>query len=478
MTRRRLLGGMAGVAAAAGGVAAGLWSLADEGAGVAVPGRRTASPVTSGRGSVVVVGGGLAGLTAAWTLREAGVEVTLVEAAPGLGGRVRTWRGDGWYAEAGGEFVDGRHADLRALLKEMGLGLEPVGGGTEDLEGVALLDGRHHPLDKVFHGPLGEALARVEGPLLEIGEGFADLADPAGHPRAAAVDARSAADLLDEVGLTGRARWLVEHELRGELSVEPGDASLLYWAQLATATAEDELEAHRIAGGGDRLVGRLAAALGDAVLLATPVSAVEVGPGGVRVRAGDRTLQADRVVLATPPVAAAAIRFEGRIPDALLDALRRLRLGDATKVLTVHAARWWRDGGYDGTTLTDTPLGDTWEIPGPGAGLIAFAGAAGAPQLAELGHDPAALSDAIGRLWLDVAVPDAIETRVVRWADERWVDGAYSAYAPGQVTSLWGVLRRPHGRVSVAGEHTARTAVGYMDGAVESGRRAAAEHLA
>jgi monoamine oxidase len=468
ITRRRVLGGLA---AAAGGTA-GWWAWRGG------TGSRAAPPTTratSGRGSVAVVGGGLAGLTAAWTLREAGVEVTLLEASPVLGGRVRTWRGEGWHAEAGGEFIDGRHRDLRELLAALDLPLEPVGADLEDLDGVVLLEDRRELLDEVLDGPLGTALDRVEDALLDLGGQLVDLADPAGHRQARQLDGRSAADLLDELGLRGQARWLAEHELRGEFAAEPEDISLLFLAQATTAAADDEVEGHRIAGGGDQLIGRLAAALGDAVRLGTPVTAVDVAAGGVRVRAGGRELLVDRLVLATSPDAADAVRFEGRVPTALLEALRRLRLGDAAKVLGVYPVRPWRAAGYDGTTLSDGGLGTTWEIPGPGRGLLAFAGASGAPRLAALGRDVDALRQAVGRLWPQVALPVPLETRTIRWADEPWVGGAYSAYAPGQVTALWDVVRRPHGRISVAGEHTARLAVGYMDGAVESGRRAAAE---
>jgi monoamine oxidase len=467
-----LLGGIGSVAL--GAAVAGRWSSRGDTDSRAA---RPASPATSGRGSVVVVGGGLAGLTAAWTLLEAGVEVTVLEAAPVLGGRVRTWRGEGWHAEAGGEFIDGRHRDLRELLAALDLSLEPVGAGTGDLDGVALLDGRRELLDEVLGGPLGAALVRVEDVLLHLGGGLVELTEPARHRNAREIDGRSAADLLDELGLRGQARWLVEHELRGEFAAEPDDISLLFLAQATTAAGDDEVEGHRIAGGGDRLIARLAAELGEAIRLATPVTAVDVGRGGVRVRAGERELLADRLVLATSPDAADAVRFEGRVPTTLIEALRHLRLGDAAKVLSVYPGRPWREAGYDGTSLTHGDLGTTWETPGPGRGLLAFAGASGAPRLAALGREVDALRHAVGRLWPQVALPDPLETRTVHWSDQPWVGGAYSAYAPGQVTAYWDVLRRPHGRISAAGEHTARLAVGYMDGAVESGRRAAAEAM-
>jgi monoamine oxidase len=106
---------------------------------------------------------------------------------------------------------------------------------------------------------------------------------------------------------------------------------------------------------------------------------------------------------------------------------------------------------------------------------MALAGGAGATELLALSQDITALHEQLRTVWPDAELPAPPTVQAVHWGAQPWAGGAFSAYGPGQVGRLWEILRRPHGRVHVAGEHTAAVAVGYMDGAVESGLRAAAE---
>jgi monoamine oxidase len=455
----------------------GLAAAAVPGLGLSGCGGGGGGRAGSAAGRVVVVGGGLGGLATAWQLQQEGVEVTVLEATPAVGGRVRTWRVGDIYAEAGGEFVDGRHRHLMDLLDQVGLELEPVGTGTEDLDGVLLHRGRRRALSEVFSGGLGAGLDRVEEALLEAADGFPRLDDPAAHIDARSIDGRSVADLLDGLGLDAATRWLAGRLVVNEATVEPEDLSLLFWAQQVAAAAEDDVEAYRIGGGNAALAERLADELGDAVLLGTPATEIQVDAQGVTVRSHDTAFSAERVVLAVPPTVVDRIRMQGRTPDVLLTALAELHLGDATKVLAAFDDRHWRDAGYDGDAITDLELGATWEGPTGSAGgpLMALAGGAGAIELLALSQDITALHEQLRAVWPDAELPAPPTVHAVHWGAQPWTGGAFSAYGPGQVGRLWETLRRPHGRVHVAGEHTAAVAVGYMDGAVQSGLRAAAE---
>jgi monoamine oxidase len=437
---------------------------------------------------VVVVGAGLAGLTAAVDLHDAGWDVTVLEARDRVGGRVFTLHepfSDHQYAEAGGESIDDNHTAIQALARRYDLPLA------------------HRPADKLVRAAVFDKGARSSlGALLEqngsattIGYlGFDQaLIDVAGdmdpeHPERAAhaveLDSRSLEDFLADQHLTDAAAFLVRTNYRGNYNAELSGVSLLFAAQQAVVDQnlpESGVETMRIAGGNQRLPQALAKALGQRVVLGAAVTRISQQSWGVRVSAGARSYGAAHLVLAVPPPPLRRITFDPALPAAVSDMVTHLRLGSALKVSRQYSSRFWIPEGLSGFTVTDLPFAVGWEATdsqpvtasGPGI-LTQFVTGDAAVAGAKLRDRKriASFGAQLDRVYPEGLASSTPRRSTMAWADEPFTGGGYAVFAPGQFAPFWPVLRAPHGRIWFAGEHT-ETLAGYMESAVRSGHRVA-----
>ncbi len=455
-------------------------------------------PVTglSAGARVVVVGGGLAGLTAALRLAQAGMRPRVYEAQRRLGGRAFTLRGHfPTHAELGGELVDSTHASMRGLVQELGLHLADRDAGlAADVERERyFIQGQVWSARQVLEmfRPVAE-LVRRDRALL----GGRAVSHAHHTPAAEALDALSLAAWLDRNGVRGPLRSLLEVALTAELGRDPDQQSALTFL-LAVAGDGDALsltggsdERWVVAEGSDAVPRALAERLGDAVQPGHALTALRPrGDGGVRCvfdRDGSAVeVDADRVVLALPfnqlrrceiavPLAAAKRRVIEELPYAT-----------HTKVFITTAGRPWRNDRSSGTSYHDGGVyQESWEPLRGGtvdvALMTAFSGGRLGVSLGE--SNP----EAQGRRFaeaLEAPFPGTAEAFTGRAARMHWParpfqEGSYACYGPGDWCSLGGDEAPAAGALHFAGEHTSRTAAGFMEGAVESGERAAREVIA
>jgi monoamine oxidase len=357
LTRRAFLASaLAGAAAATFGRRA--W-------GVSVSISPRPDPATPRR--VAIVGAGLAGLTAALDLSDAGWDVVVLEARPRVGGRVHTLYtpfSTGLHAEAGGESIDDNHDQIQALVARFGL-------RTERRPPDKLLDARVYYRRK--RSVLREFLGRRQGAVLldylRFSDALATLSQdidpehPERAPNADELDRRTLDDFIRSQHLVPEAEFLVRLQNRASYNAEPSHLSLLFVAQQTVVVADvpdSASETMRISGGNSRLPEAMARALGPRVRLNSPVTRVEHHPDGVRVFAGGRPVDAAYLVLAAPMHPLRRIIFEPALPASVAAVIEGLELGPAAKVIHQYSTRFWEAEGGSGFAVTDLPFAVAW----------------------------------------------------------------------------------------------------------------------
>jgi monoamine oxidase len=426
---------------------------------------------------VLIAGAGLAGLSAANDLARHGADVRVVDARPRAGGRVWTVRdAGGVHVEAGAEFIDAAHAEIRRLAAALHVPLVRVLRGGF---GSALRVGRR-TLVRGSQAEAWETLRHALGPLLKAYGRAGPSWDTAA---AAAIASRSVASVFDARRTSAGARAMLE-ALRGFYAAEPDDLSaLVLLDQAAAGETPGRAPMFRIRGGNDRLVDALARRLGGRLEPGRVVRSIRQHRRGIRATLEDargrrHEVAADYAIVTLPPPLVLACAFDPPLPAAQAAALAALPLGAATKVSMRFTRPWWRRRGRPRAFGTNLPCGAVWESAEDqrAAVLTCLGGASASARLARAARGPAALARELAFL----GSPEAgtLIGAPVSWEHDPWSRGAYAVFTPAFDPRDRRLLARAHGRVAFAGEHTSERWQGFMNGAVESGQRAAAEIFA
>jgi monoamine oxidase len=449
-------------------------------AAVGLSGPRLGRSVAGQKTQVVVIGAGLAGLTCTLRLQQRGIDVRVVEAQERVGGRCFTARGfpGGAIAEHGGEFIDTRHVHMRRLVAEMGLRLEDRFSVDDGATAYWLAGARRTPAE-VFAGAdvLENRVARI-------------AAEVDGDPAALrTLDERSLEDALAQIvpgGMTSLLGIATGLTIETEYGRAPRELSGAILLDEATSGANADERFH-VRGGNDRVVRALANRVGERrISRGRPVVAILSRSDGRQAVELDGAGQiiADAVVIAIPFPALRDVDLDRlAIPAWRRAAIAELGMGTNAKLL-LPLTRGAGEKRIAGDTVSDDPRGVTWDSTvaqgAQGQLLTVFSGGAtGAADPTTPAHAPApqdVVDAAAARLGL---VRPGLRERVAPgawrdvWTRDRWTKGSYAAFLPGQVTRFGGRLSRAHGGVIFAGEHTSPISQGYLDGAVESGERAA-----
>ncbi len=482
LTRRRFV---------AGTVATGAAAASSGAAGAA------ARPVRPKSTEIVVVGAGLAGLTAALRLHQAGRSVIVLEARDRVGGRCFS-RPLGPHASdvanMGATWVGPTQDRIQALMAELGVRKFPTYSKGQL---VWYEQGRRTPYTGLIP-PLSDpsAIAELVTSLAAIDNiaKSVPLDAPWHAPGAAVWDAMTAETWAEQKIAHPDARSAFALSVEGVLSVEPRDISFLYLLFYVHAAGSLErlvanagaggAQDFRVKGGTQGIAIKLARRLGSKVLLGQPVRRISQDRRRVTVAAEGATLGAKRVIVAIPPTLAGRIAYTPALP-ALRDQLtQRVPAGSLIKTIAVYDTPFWRHQGLNGQANSDQgPVKVTLDVsphngtPGVIAGFVD-------------GEDARVLSDLPARERRKLALrsyvryfgPEAGRPR--RFFDQVWDHEAYTGgcpvgvMPPGVMTEYGPALRAPVGRIHWAGTETATKWNGYMDGAVRSGERAAAEALA
>jgi len=429
--------------------------------------------------SVIVAGAGLAGLSAARELEARGAAVTVVEARHRVGGRVWTVRdvfAGRQHAEAGADIIEDEQEHVLALAKSLGLETARI---LRDSFGFYGPDGRGQR--RIHHGP--SAMARIGAFLGPVVRDFKLAEQRWDSPVAAAIGRRSVMSWLDEVRAP-RSLKAGARGLRGFFLADPEDLSLLpFVEQFAGSGAPGQSKLFRIAGGNDRLATAIVKRMRGAILLNTVVRRIVQREDRVTVTIEGlgkphTEIRAQYVVCALPASTARGVIFEPALADPQQQAIAHLRYGCATRLLLQFDRRFWRKRGRPNAFGTDADTGAVWEgneqQRGPYGILSFLAGGRASRALQDILHAQGerGVIERIG--WLG-RPSRLLASQTIVWDHDPLARGGYAYFDPGFKPQWRAWLARPAGRVVFAGEHTSIKYQGYMNGAVETGLRAAAE---
>jgi monoamine oxidase len=491
ITRRRLV---------AGALATGAAAALPEAAQAAKKRRRRTRK--SRKADYVVVGAGLAGLTAAREIARAGKSVIVLEARKRVGGRVVNHDlGGGKVSEAGGTFVGPTQDHVIGLAKDLGIGtFDTYNTGNNVYYST---DGRRvewsdtgptgtAPPDPAILADLAAVVAQLDDMALQV-----PVDAPWQAARAAEWDGQTLESWVAANSANPDFRKLVPMATRPIFGAEPRELSLLYVLFYIAASGDERNpgtfernfntrgggQQSRFTGGSGLLPERMAAELGRRIVLGAPVRRIEQVKGGVKVVADGTTVSAKRVIVAVPPTVAGDIDYRPGLGQLRDELTRRVPQGTLMKVAAVYPKPFWRERGFTGqglapdgfvaATFDDSPPeGD----PGVVFGFVGGDKARAFRRMPAAERRAAALAE-FARFWGEEAnqPEEYFETD---WTGEVWSRGCPVAlYGPGALLSYGRELRRPVGRIHWAGTETSTYWNGYMDGAVRSGERAAMEVL-
>lgn len=438
---------------------------------------------------VVVVGAGIAGLTAARRLKSAGTSVLVCEARDRVGGRMLNADvGGGEIVELGGQWIGPGQDRVAALARELGLETFPT---HDQGESVLELEGRTRRYSGTIPrlGPLvlaDIALARFR---LERLMRRVPVDGPWRSRDGADLDGQSLADWLERGMRTRQARTMLRVAGRTVWGAEPEDMSFLHALfYMRSAGGLDVLldveggaQQDRFVGGSALLASRIADGLDGRVRLATPVSAVATDGDGVRITTGDGHLHASRAIVAVPPPLRAGIDFgDSDLNRTQHRVAERVPLGRLVKCAAVYPQPFWREEGLSGESLSDVgPVGLTFDHSPPDARpgiLLGFVGGNEArrwPELEAGGRRRSVLACFERLFGPRAAKPELFLEQ--DWGAEPWSAGGPTfVMPPGAWSEVGSALRDPVGQVVFAGTETATRWAGFIDGAVRSGESAAA----
>lgn len=440
---------------------------------------------------VVVVGAGLAGLRTADLLRQSGLRVLVMEARDRVGGRTWSTELAGAPVELGAQWVGPGQPRMLALLDELGLATHPV---AHDGRKVVVIGGRRRthagtipPLSPTALGGLQAALWGMD----RLARGI-DPAAPWEAARARELDGVTLEQWKRRRIPSAAGRAVFDAAIRVVFGAEPAELSLLWVAHYVAGAGgmaplvevQGGAQERRISAGTQSVAEALAARLGDAILTGRAVETVAQDAEGVTVAGAWGGVRARRVVLALPPHLAARIAFSPLLPAARDALTQRFAMGQTIKVQVRYESAFWRADGLSGEAVCgDGPISVVLDGSGPdGAAPALSAFMVGGP-----GREAATWTtaqrrervlDGLARCF-GPAAREPLAYADLDWSAEPWSRGCPTgSAAPGALHQFGYALREPAGRVHWAGTETARRWAGFMEGAIESAERAAAEVLA
>src|SRR5262245_31248803 len=444
---------------------------------------------------VVIVGAGIAGLSDAYELIQAGHDVTVLEARSRPGGRVFTLRepfSDGLVAEAGAENVYDNHRWTIKYIKLFGVELD-TGQPRPDLGSIYYVRGKRLEIRPGQNPDWPFSLTAEERALGRAGmwtkyvlEVLKELGEPesGGWPPDSLkqYDQVSFFEFLRRRGASPDAAALLRIGFADQLGGGADSVSALDLLR-EILHRQNSRQHYTIRGGSDVFPKAFASRLSDRIRYGSPVVKIQHRPDNVSVvylqGGAPQTLTADRLVCAIPFTVLRHMDVSPRFSRDKQTAIDQVQTTSVARVFLQTRKRFWLEQGLSGYANTDLPVATVFETTSNQQGTR---GILESYQTLENAHRNAAMKEGdrlsknvegVGMLYPDIR--KYFEGGASKcWDDDEWARGAYTAFGPGEMTSLMPHVARPEGRIHFAGEH-ASSMPGWMNGALEAGNRVARE---
>ena len=442
---------------------------------------------------VVVVGAGLAGLTAARTLVAAGRSVVVLEARDRVGGRTLNHDlGDGQVVEAGGQYAGPTQNHILELAAELGIATYQAydeGASVYVRGGKAKRYSGDIPPDLLALPDLGVAMLRINKLSRQV-----PLDAPWRAPKARAWDAMTFESWIRRTSAGPGALDLVNVFLASVYGGSAADASALFSLHYIAGMGDEKhvgtidrgiataggAQESRFIGGSQRISIQMAAELDGRVVLETPVRAITQDGAEVRVHSNAGTWTAEQVIVAIPPALAGRITWSPLLPPQQDALFGRLVFGTLMKCEAVYDKPFWRADGLSGQGVfhSESPISSMFDNTPPSGEPGVLMGFLGGRDWRAWAHRPARERRAgVLRAFAKVAGPDALRPKDYfeqDWTAEEFTRGGPTAVPGTGVLTAFGEWRdRAFGRVHWAGAEHVDYWNGYMDGAVRSGKETA-----
>ncbi|KAF7597228.1 hypothetical protein BBP40_008070 [Aspergillus hancockii] len=455
---------------------------------------------------VAIVGAGLAGLSAAKELLKAGKSFTIFEAQDRVGGRIRNYpvpMALGGYVEMGAQFVGPTQDRILELARSLNISTYKTyntgnttifRNGTRSVFNGTFTTGSL-PIAPEGLGQAGRVLQLLNGMAAEL-----DVNAPWNHSRSVEWDSETLQSWMNREMPHPDAQFLLTEGMKSIFSTEPREQSLLYTlsviASAGNSTTRGTFERlidvtggaqeQQFVGGAEKLALSLLDSVGGNRVLKkrSHVQNIELMGDNYLVAASARTVLAKHVIVAMSPALASRIIYHPPLPPTRDQLTQRMPMGSVGKVFAIFFRPFWREAGLNGQVVSDSGavrvLFDSSPADGPFGAILCFIEADEMRRLDRMNN--LEMIEEITQDLVRYFGPKAINFSgwdIFPWDYDKYARGGPAAYAPpGVLTAYGAALKAPHNRLHFAGTETSDYWVGYMEGAVRSGERAAAEVLA